>query len=68
MTQWLDYVSLFGHLQQRKLTQLCNKFDKVGSTICQVRNKLLQIGQRLRKFCQSGEISPNLVTSKQPIT
>ena len=35
---WLDFVLIFDHLQQRKLTQKCNKFAKVASTFCQIRN------------------------------
>ena len=30
--------------------------------LCQIQNKLSEICQRIVKFCQSGEISPNLVT------
>ena len=35
---------------------------QVGSAISQIRNKTLKICQRLVNFCQSGKISPNLVT------
>ena len=62
VTRWLDYVSIFDHLQQRKLTQKCKKCAKVGSTFCQKRNKRSEFCQMLVKFCQSGKISPNLAT------
>ena len=62
VTRWLDYFPTFGHLQQWTFAQLCNKFAKVGSTFCRIRNKPLKICQRLFQFCQSGKISPNLVT------
>ena len=42
-------------------------FAKVGSTIWQRYNKPLSISQRFMKFCQSGEILPNLVTLKLAI-
>ena len=38
VARWLDFVLIFDHLQQRKLTQKCNKFAKVASTFCQIRN------------------------------
>ena len=47
------------HLQHWKLAQICNKFAKVGSAFCQLINMP-------SKFCQSGEISPNLVTLEYP--
>ena len=34
----------------------------VGSAFCQKRNKPPKVCQKLVNFCQSGEISPNLVT------
>ena len=48
-------IWLFGHLQQWKIAQWHKTFAKVGSKFCQILNKP-------SKFCQSGEISPNLVT------
>ena len=38
------------------------KTNPVMKQICQIRNKPSKNCQRLVKFCQSGEISPNLVT------
>ena len=61
-TRWLNYVSIFGHLQQWKIAQKCKKFAKVGLLFCQKRNKPPTSSQRLVKLCHSGEISPNLVT------
>ena len=55
VTKWLDSFLIFGHLQQWKLAKLCHKFAKVGSGLC-------QIGNKPSKICQSGEISPNLVS------
>ena len=37
-------------------------FTKVGNTFCQILNKPSQNCQRHFILCQSGEISPNLVT------
>ena len=62
MTRSFDLFSTFGHLQQFKLAQKCHNFAKVGSAFSQIRNKQSKICQRLVNFCQSGEISPNLVT------
>ena len=38
------------------------KIAKVGSKFCQAQSKTLQNFPGLLKFCQNGEISPNLVT------
>ena len=65
VTRWLYYFSISGHLQQWELVQLCHKIAKVGSALCQMRNKLSKICQRLVNVCQSGKISPNLVTLAQ---
>ena len=37
---------------------------KLGLNLCQKLNKPSKDCQRVLKFCQSGEISPNLVTLK----
>ena len=50
MTRWLNHVSIFGHLQQWKLAQKCNKFTKVGLLFCQIRNKLPKSCKRLENF------------------
>ena len=62
VTIWLDHFSKFGHLQQWKLAQWCHKFAKVGSALCQIRDKPSKICQRLVNFCQSVKNLPNLVT------
>ena len=45
-----------------KVAQKHNNFAKVGSKLGQIINEHSTIWQRFIKFCQSGEISPNLVT------
>ena len=62
VTRWIDYFSIFGHLQQWKLAKKRRIIAKLGSAFSQKRNKLAKNRQRLVNFCQSGEISPNLVT------
>ena len=51
VTRWLD-ISVFGHFQQWKLAQWRNKFAKVDSAFCQIRNKLSKICQKVVNFCQ----------------
>ena len=60
MTEWQD--SIFGHLQQENVAQKHNNFFKESSKFCQTLNKPSTIWQRFKTFCQSGKISPNLVT------
>ena len=62
VTRWLDYFWKFGYLQQEKVAPKHNIFAKVGSKFCLTLNKPSTIWQRFIKFCQSGEISQNLVT------
>ena len=62
VTRWLDYFSIFGHWQRWKLPQECHKFAKVGAAFYQIRNKPSKFCQRFLYFCQSGKISPNLIT------
>ena len=62
VTRWLDYSSTFGHLYQWKLAQWHTKFAKVGPRFSQIVNKPSKNCPRLWRFCQNGEISPNLVT------
>ena len=62
MTRWLDYISTFGHLHQRKFAQWHTKLAKVGLKFCQILNEPSKNCPRLWRYCQSGEISPNLVT------
>ena len=49
-------------IEHWKAAQKHFNFAKVGSKICQTLNIPSTIWQRFIKFCQSGEISPNLVT------
>ena len=62
VTRWLYYFSVFGHFHQWKSAQWHTKFVKIGLEVCQIQNKLSKNCQRLKRICQSGEISPNLVT------
>ena len=39
VTRWLDYFSIFDHLQQEKVSQKHNYFSKVRSTFCETLNK-----------------------------
>ena len=59
---WLDYLSTFGHLHERKLAQLHTKLAKLLPKICQIEIKSPHNCPRLLRFCQSDEISSNLVT------
>ena len=43
------------------------KCAKLGSQFCPIQNKPSNNSQRVLKFCQSGEISPNLVGSKNGV-
>ena len=61
--------AIFGLLEQWKFAKNHLKFDKnhlkfikVGTNFWQILNKPFQNSTRLSEFCQSGEISPNLVT------
>ena len=62
VTRWLLQFSLFVHLQPWKIAQLYKKIAKVGNNFCQILNKLSLNCLRPFSFCQSGEISPKLVT------
>ena len=57
MTRWLDYFAIFGDLYQWRTT-----FVEIGLKVCQIQNKLSKNCQKLLRFCQNSEISPNLVT------
>ena len=52
VTRWLDYFSIFGHLQKWKLAQLCHKFAKVGSAFYQMGNEQSKILPDLKSFAQ----------------
>ena len=46
----------------RKICSIAYKIAKIGHKCCQILNLPSKNCQRLLRFCQSGEISPNLVT------
>ena len=58
MTRWLDYISTFGHLHQRKFSIWHTKFAKIVPKFCQIINKASKIAQdfediaKVAKFCQ----------------
>ena len=54
VTRWLDYLLILGHFQQWKLAQCWPKKVQIFA--------LHYLNLRLLKFCQNGEILPNLVT------
>ena len=56
---WLD---IFQHLHERKFAQWHTQNAKVVPKFYQIVNKPPKNRPRLWRFCQSGEISPNLVT------
>ena len=58
VTRWLDYLLKLGRLQQSKLP----KWPKAGSNFCSALNKPSHYHQRLLKYCQNANFSPNLVT------
>ena len=62
VTRCVEYFSKFGHLQQCEFDQRHTKFTKEGSKFCVILNVPSKLCQRLVRFCQSGEISPNLVS------
>ena len=45
VTRWLDYISTFGHLNQRKFAQWYTNFAKVGPKFCQIIYKASKIAQ-----------------------
>ena len=58
-------LSIFGPLQHWIFAQQHKKMTKVGSQFCQILNKVSRNCRTPIIFCQSGEISPNLVTLKR---
>ena len=62
VTRLLVYVFNLGHLQQWNFAQKHTLFCHSGFKILPKPNKPSKYCQSLLKFCQSGEISPNLVT------
>ena len=62
MTRYLEYFSKFGHFKACKFAQQYKINAKVGSQFCQIVNKAYKSCPNTLRFCQSGEISPSLVT------
>ena len=62
VTRWLDYFSIFGHLQQWKFALKHQIFAKADSKFCQTLNNAFKIFIIINIFCVSGAILPNLVT------
>ena len=58
VNRWVYYFSIFAHLHEWKFAERHTKFVK----LCEILNELLKNCRKLFRFCQSGEISPNLVT------
>ena len=56
------FLQYLGLLQQGTFALWHKKVAKVGSQFCHVLNKPSKKFARLINFCQSGEISSNLVT------
>ena len=55
VTRWLDYLSIFGHLQQKQFAQkLLTNFGKVGSKFGQILEKLSETIPKWRNFAKSG--------------
>ena len=63
VTRWLDYFFNFWPFTTMKVCHFDEMFVEVGRLqFCQILNKPSKDCQKVLKFCQSGEISPNLVT------
>ena len=71
VTRWLNYVKVFGHLQQWKLAQRKNIFPVVGSKFCQVLNKpskncpIIKIVPKRWNFAKSGHTVSDLLYYKE---
>ena len=62
VTRWLDYFFNIWPFTTMKVCYFGKMFAKVGLKFCQLRNKPSKDCQRVSKFYQSDEPSPNLVT------
>ena len=51
-----------GHYNNDQFVQHHKNLPQFGSKFCPIQNKPSKNSQRLLKFCQSGKISPHLVT------
>ena len=52
MTRWLDYISTFGHLHQRKFAQWHTKLAKEGLKFCQILNEPSKIAQDIEDIAK----------------
>ena len=62
VTRWRNYFSDFWLFFTMKIWPMALKFPKVGSKVGQILKKHRKITKDFIKICQSGEISPSLVT------
>ena len=62
MTRWPDYFFNIWPFSAMKIRPIKSQIAKEGAAFCQIRNNPFKNCQRLVNFCQSGKISPNLVT------
>ena len=62
VTRWLHYLVSFWPITATKICPIAFKFTQITSKFCQILNEPFQNGQSFLTVCQSGEISPNLVT------
>ena len=60
VTRWQEYLLISGHLQKRKMPKWHKMLTKAVSHFCPTLNERSHNCQRLFKYCQNGEISPNL--------
>ena len=65
VTRWLYYLFNIWPLKRMKFAQKHKKLSKEGLIFGQIQYELAKIAKDLRRFCQSGEISPNLVTLQE---
>ena len=62
VARWLEYLSKIWQFRARKFCpNSINNFAKVGCTLSNTKY-FFQISKDFLTFCQSGKISPNLVT------
>ena len=59
---WLDYLLIFGHCNNENLPNGIKWWPKTGSKFYPILKRPSHNHLRLLKYCQNGEISPNLVT------
>ena len=62
VTRWLDNFFIIWPFKTIKVCYFDELFAKLGWQFCQILNEPSNNCQRVLKFCQNGEISPNFVT------